>query len=104
MSVAGGALVCMASAQSSVQSDPQFQAALQKEMVDGNLKGAIEDYRAISARPGVPRGLASQALLRMAEVHQKLGNPSRATSTANSCATIRIRRKSPRRQGHDSRR
>ncbi|MCC9266230.1 hypothetical protein LOX66_20105, partial [Bacillus velezensis] len=50
------------------------QAALQKEMVDGNLKGAIEDYRAISTRPGVARSLAAQALLRLAEAYQKLGD------------------------------
>ena len=73
--VIGVALVCTLSAQGTVQSDRQFQAALQKETVDGNLKGAIEDYRAIATRQGVARDLASQALLRMAEAYQKLGDP-----------------------------
>ena len=34
--VFGVALVCAAAAQSTAQSDRQFQAALQKEMVDGD--------------------------------------------------------------------
>ena len=73
--VIGVALVCTLSAQGTAQSDRQFQAALQKETVDGNLKGAIEEYRAIASRQGVARDLASQALLRMAEAYQKLGDP-----------------------------
>ena len=73
--VLGVALVCTLSAQGTAQSDRQFQAALQKETVDGNLKGAIEDYRAIAMRPGVARDLAAQALLRMADAYQKLGDP-----------------------------
>src|SRR5688572_31754828 len=72
--VIGVALVCTLSAQGA-QSDRQFQAALQKETVDGNLKGAIEDYRAIATRQGVARDLAAQALLRMADAYQKLGDP-----------------------------
>ena len=73
--VLGVALVCTLSAQGTAQSDRQFQAALQKETVDGNLKGAIEDYRAIAMRQGVARDLAAQALLRMADAYQKLGDP-----------------------------
>ena len=70
----GVALMCTLSAQTTAQADRQFQAALQKETVDGNLKGAIEDYRAIATRQGVARDLASQALLRMAGAYQKLGD------------------------------
>jgi len=73
--LAGALLVSSLSAQSTVQSDRQFQAALQKETVDGNLNGAIAEYAAIAARPGVSRELASQALLRMAEAYRKLGDP-----------------------------
>jgi Tol biopolymer transport system component len=75
----GVAMMSVLSAQGTVQSDRAFQAALQKEMVDGNLKGAIEDYRAIATRPGVSRALAAQALLRMAEIYQKLGDPQART-------------------------
>ena len=72
--VLGVALMGVLSAQSTVQSDRQFQAALQKEMVDGDLKGAIAAYGAIASRQGVGRDLAAQALLRMAGCHQKLGD------------------------------
>jgi len=73
--IVGVALVCTLSAQGAAPSDRQFQGAMQKETVDGDLKGAIEDYRAIATRQGVARDLASQALLRMAEAYQKLGDP-----------------------------
>lgn len=68
------ALVCAASAQSGVQADKQFQAALHKENVDGDLKAAIEEYRKISTRPGVGRELAATSLVRMAECYRKLGD------------------------------
>jgi len=67
------ALVCTSAAQNVGANDKQFQAALQKEMVAGDLVGAIEEYRAIAERPGVDRGLAATALLRMAGCHEKLG-------------------------------
>jgi Tol biopolymer transport system component len=68
------ALVCAATAQSAGQDDKQFQAALQKEMVAGDLKGAIEQYRRIVDRPGVDRALAAEALLRMAGCYEKVGS------------------------------
>src|SRR5690348_8204527 len=49
-----------------------LEAARQKEMIDGDLKGAIEQYRKIA--DGRVRALAVQALLRMAECYQKLGD------------------------------
>lgn len=60
--------------QASGQADKQFQAALQLEMVAGNLARAIEEYRKVATRQGVDRGLAAQALLRIAECYQKLGD------------------------------
>jgi Tol biopolymer transport system component len=50
----------------------QFKAAMNTEMVDGNCKAAIEQYNKVAA--GGHRGLAAQALLRMAGCHQKLGD------------------------------
>jgi Tol biopolymer transport system component len=69
------ALVGVLAAQGDMQGDKQYQAALHKEMVDGDLRGAIEEYRAISARPGAARELAATALVRMAECYDKLGDP-----------------------------
>jgi Tol biopolymer transport system component len=67
-------LVWTVAAQNAGQQDKQFQSALQKEMVAGDLKAAIEGYHAITTRPGVSRALAAEALLRMAECYQKLGD------------------------------
>lgn len=68
------ALMIGASAQGSGQNDKQFQAALHKEMVEGDLKGAIEEYRKVASRPGVGRELAATSLLHVAECYQKLGD------------------------------
>jgi len=57
------------------QGDKQFQAALHKEMVDGDLRSAIEEYQKVITRPGVARELAAAALVRMAECYDKLGDP-----------------------------
>ena len=50
----------------------RLKAAMNTELVDGNLKAAIEQYKAIAA--GSDRAIAAQALLRMAECYQKLGD------------------------------
>ncbi len=61
-------------AQKGAHTDTQLQAAMHKEMVDGNLKGAIEAYRVIAARQSAPRGIVAQALARMADCYRKLGD------------------------------
>ena len=50
----------------------QFKAAEQKELVQGDLKGAIADYERIAR--GSSRTLAAQALLRIAAIHTRLGD------------------------------
>jgi Tol biopolymer transport system component len=69
------ALVCVVSAQNGAQNDKAFQAALQKEMVDGDLMGAIAMYQAIAARPGIDRGEAASALLHEANCYRNLRRP-----------------------------
>lgn len=49
-----------------------FKAAVNTEQVDGNLTSAIEQYKKVAA--GSNRALAAQALVRMAEAYQKLGD------------------------------
>jgi Tol biopolymer transport system component len=49
-----------------------LKAAMNTELVDGNLKAAIEQYRK-AAQSGV-RPVAAEALLHMAECYQKLGD------------------------------
>lgn len=60
-------------AQPAAQADKLLAAAQHKATVEGDLKGAIELYRQIAARAGANRSLAAQALLAMAECHEKLG-------------------------------
>jgi hypothetical protein len=42
--------------------------------VDGNLKGAIEQYKKIAAQPGAGRATVATALLRMGQCYEKLGD------------------------------
>ena len=49
-----------------------FKAAMNTEIVDGDLTRAIEQYKKVAASAN--RALAAQALVRMAECHYKLGN------------------------------
>jgi Tol biopolymer transport system component len=61
--------VLVAQAPRSVEA--QLKAAQHKEEVEGDVKGAIEDYAKIAQ--GSDRALAARALIRMAECYQKLG-------------------------------
>lgn len=67
------AAIALASAAPDAQ-DPErlFKAAMNTELVDGDLRSAIEQYRKVA--DAAPRPLAAQALLRMAESYQKLGD------------------------------
>jgi Tol biopolymer transport system component len=55
-----------------------LQAALKKEAVDGDLKGAIELYQKIAQSTN--RAVAAKALLRMGQCHEKLGNAEARTA------------------------
>jgi len=73
------ALILMVLALTSVTPSAQEQerllkAAMNTELVNGDLKAAIEQYRKVAA--GGNRTLAAQALLRMAECYEKLGDPA----------------------------
>ncbi|MBI4909594.1 MAG: PD40 domain-containing protein [Acidobacteria bacterium] len=51
-----------------------LKAAIDKEMVDGDLKGAIVLYEKAVAEAKGDRATAAKALIRMAECHHKLGD------------------------------
>lgn len=72
--VGGGVL----RAQPGRSADLQMRAAQLKADVQGDLKGAIEDYRRIVAGAGANRTLAVTALVRMAECYQKLGSDAQS--------------------------
>ena len=52
--------------------DVALQAAIRKEVVDGDLQAAIEQYGAIAK--GTNHAAAAQALLRMGRCYERLGN------------------------------
>jgi Tol biopolymer transport system component len=60
--------------QQSDRPDMQLQSAINKEVVEGDLKGAIELYKKIAALPGAGRATVATALLRMGQCHEKLGD------------------------------
>jgi Tol biopolymer transport system component len=60
--------------QNTAQAEKQLASAQRKATLDGDLKGAIDEYRKIVAGAGANRALAAQALVRMAECYQKLGD------------------------------
>jgi hypothetical protein len=68
--IAGG----MVHAQSPRSAEVQMKTAQHKAEVEGDLKGAIEQYKRIVAAAGNNRALAAQALVAMADCYQKLGD------------------------------
>jgi len=59
--------------QKNEQAELALKAAIKTETVDGNLKGAIEQYKAIAALSGASRATVANALLRMGQCYEKLG-------------------------------
>jgi len=55
------------------RAEVDLQAAIRMETVEGNLTGAIEQYKAIAALPGAGRATVATALLRMGQCYEKLG-------------------------------
>jgi Tol biopolymer transport system component len=68
--VAALALTAVA-AQQTGQDQVQLRAAIKKESVDGDLKGAIAIYQQL--RKSADRAVAAQALVRMGQCYEKLG-------------------------------
>jgi Tol biopolymer transport system component len=70
--VALTAAVVGAAGDAAQDAERQLKTAMNTELVDGNLKLAIEQYKKVA--DGSNRALAAQALLRMADCYQKLGD------------------------------
>ena len=59
------------------QTDPakvMLEAAKKKEVVDGDLNAAIQQYKAVADKFKNDRAVVADALLHMAECYQKLGD------------------------------
>ena len=53
----------------------ELQSAIQRETVQGDIKGALKQYERILSRAGAAdRETAARALLRIGQCHEKLGN------------------------------
>ena len=70
----------LAAGQKNDQAELALKAAIKTETVDGDLKGAIEQYKKIVALPGAGRATVATALLRMGQCHEKLGNAEARTA------------------------
>jgi Tol biopolymer transport system component len=60
--------------QSGATAEKLLASAQHKASIEGDLKGAIEEYNKAVAAAGTDRALAARALLQMAECYQKLGD------------------------------
>lgn len=60
--------------------DRQLEAALHREVVMGDLTGAMDLYRSILADASAPRPVAAKALLQIGECLEKLGHSEEAYS------------------------
>jgi Tol biopolymer transport system component len=70
--VALAATIVGAAGGAAQDAERQLKAAMNTELVDGNLKAAIEQYKKVAESGN--RAVAAQALLHMAECFQKLGD------------------------------
>jgi hypothetical protein len=59
----------------------QLEAAVYREMVTGDITGAIDLYRTILAQAGTPRPVAARALLHLGQCQEKLGQRREARTT-----------------------
>jgi hypothetical protein len=73
-----GALASMALVQAENGDDAAvlLEAAIQTELVDGDLNAAIKQYSEIVQRFGAKRNVAARALLYLGRTYDKLGQPA----------------------------
>ena len=71
--LAAVALGVLAAAQGQSRPDLQLKAAVYKETVEGDLKGAAELYKQVASDAAAPRQLAAAALLGLGGCYEKLG-------------------------------
>ena len=66
--------VLAAAPQNQDKAEVALKAAMDKEILDGNLKAAIEQYRKIAATYRGNRSVAARALLQLGQCHEKQGD------------------------------
>jgi hypothetical protein len=70
-------LAALAAAQTDVGAERQIEAAIHREIVLGDLKGAMEVYRSL-AQPASPKAVAARAVFQLAQCLEKKGLSSEA--------------------------
>ncbi len=71
-------MIALVAPMAASESGVRLESAIHREVVMGDLKGAIEQYRSIEADPAVPRPIAAKAWLHMAQCLEKSGQVSAA--------------------------
>jgi Tol biopolymer transport system component len=74
MLVANMVLAALVTAAAEKSPESMLGAALHQEEAQGDLKGAIAAYQKVLATPGVSRKTAAEALVRMGQCYEKLGD------------------------------
>ena len=64
----------LAAPQKNAAPEAMLRAAMDKETVDGDLKGAIEQYKKVIATRGASREVIARALVRLGQAYEKQGN------------------------------
>lgn len=69
----GAVVLAVMAAERPVDPEMQLESAIHREMVLGDLTGAMEQYKTILAEPGRSREVAARALYQMGQCEEKLG-------------------------------
>jgi hypothetical protein len=75
------AMVAAAAGPETHDAERDLEAAIYREVVRGDLRGAMEQYRAILARSDKPRAVAAQAMFHIGECLEKTGQAVEAYNT-----------------------
>src|SRR3954462_12495941 len=70
----GALAVILATGAQSNEAERQLKAAMNAELVNGDLKTAIKQYGEIAAKNKNDRAVSAMALVRMAEAYRKMGD------------------------------
>lgn len=87
LAIAVGVAATLAGQPPAADAERQLEAGIHREMVLGDLKGAIDAYRAILAHAAVSKVVSSRALLQVAGCQEKLGQRNEALATYRRVAT-----------------
>jgi len=71
-------LVIGTAAQPQADLETQLESAIHREVVLGDVTGALEQYRSILVQPGAPKTVSARALFQMAQCLEKTGRRKEA--------------------------